>query len=194
MMAQSQQEDRVNYGAKKFSMWIFIFTSFMFFAALSSAFIVYSGAKGHGLNVIMPRAFMYSTTVIILSSITLLLASRAAKQSQPEKQRLFLWVTFFLGIAFFVLQIYAWYILTYRMGIYFRDPINASRSFIYVLSGMHLLHIIAALLVLLSAIRNTYTDTTQARNLFKMEIASIFWHFLDIIWIYLYVFLLLNQY
>ena len=50
MMAQIQQEDRVNYGAKKFSMWIFIFTSFMLFAALTSAFIVYSGGKGHGLT------------------------------------------------------------------------------------------------------------------------------------------------
>lgn len=192
-MAQSRQEDRVNYGAKKFSMWIFIFTSFMLFAALSSGFIVYSGGKGHGLDVIMPRAFMYSTMVIIISSLTLFLASRAAKQSQPEKQRLFLWLTFFLGIAFFFIQIYAWYVLAYKMDVHFTDP-NASRSFIYVFSGMHLLHIIAALLVVLSTIRSTYRNITQARNLFKMEMTSIFWHFLDIIWIYLYVFLLLNQY
>ncbi len=192
-MAQIQQEDKVNYGAKKFSMWIFVFTSFMLFAALSSGFIVYSGGKGHGLNVILPRAFMYSTAVIMLSSVSLFMASRAAKQSDISKQRLFLWLTFFLGIAFFVIQIYAWYVLAYKMGIFFIDP-NASRSFIYVFSGMHLLHIIAALGVLLSAIWTTYRNPAQARNLFKMEIASIFWHFLDIIWIYLYVFLLLNQY
>jgi len=193
MMAQIQQEDKINYGAKKFSMWIFVFTSFMLFAALSSGFIVYSGGKGHGLNVILPQAFMYSTAVIMLSSVSLFMASRAAKQSDISKQRLFLWLTFFLGIAFFAIQIYAWYVLAYKMGIFFIDP-NASRSFIYVFSGMHLLHIIAALGVLLSAIWTTYRNPTQARNLFKMEIASIFWHFLDIIWIYLYVFLLLNQY
>jgi cytochrome c oxidase subunit 3 len=192
MMAQIQQEDKINYGAKKFSMWIFVFTSFMLFAALSSGFIVYSGGKGHGLNVILPQAFMYSTAVIMLSSVSLFMASRAAKQSDISKQRLFLWLTFFLGIAFFAIQIYAWYVLAYKMGIFFIDP-NASRSFIYVFSGMHLLHIIAALGVLLSAIWTTYRNPTQARNLFKMEIASIFWHFLDIIWIYLYVFLLLNQ-
>jgi cytochrome c oxidase subunit 3 len=192
MMAQIQQEDKINYGAKKFNMWIFIFTSFMLFAAFSSGFIVYSGAKGHGLDLIIPRAFMYSTAVIIISSITLFAASNAAKQSNISKQRLFLWLTFFLGIAFFAVQIYAWYVLVYKMGIYFGDS-NASHSFIYVFSGVHLLHIIAALLVLLSAIRATYGNPTQARNLFKMEIASIFWHFLDIIWIYLYVFLLLNQ-
>src|SRR5580658_1218089 len=100
MMAQIQQEDRLNLGAKKFSMWIFIFTSFMFFAALSSGFIVYSGGKRHGLNVILPHAFMYSTAALMFSSVTLFIASRAAKQSEPAKQRLFLWLTFFLGIAF----------------------------------------------------------------------------------------------
>jgi cytochrome c oxidase subunit 3 len=193
MMAQLKREDRVNFGAKKFNMWIFIFTSFMFFVALSSGFIVYSGGKGHGLDVIMPRAFMYSTTVIIISSITLFMASRAAKQLQVDKQRLFLWLTFFLGIAFFIIQIYAWYVLAYKMDVHFTDS-NAAHSFIYIFSGMHLLHVIAALLVLLSTIRSTYRNNTQATNLFKMEMASIFWHFLDIIWIYLYVFLLLNQY
>jgi len=159
----------------------------------SSGFIVYSGGNGHGLNVILPHAFMYSTMVLVISSVTLFIASRAAKQLQFEKQRRFLWITFFLGIAFFAIQIYAWYILAYKMGIYFINP-NASRSFIYVFSGIHLLHVFAGLLVLLNTIRATYRNTPQVMNLFKMEMASIFWHFLDIIWIYLYVFLLLNQY
>jgi cytochrome c oxidase subunit 3 len=193
MMARIQQDDRQNLGAKKFNMWIFIFTSFMFFAALSSGFIVYSGGKGHGLDVIMPRAFMYSTAVLIISSITLFIASKAARQLQFAKQRQFLWITFFLGVAFFIIQIYAWYVLTYKMGVYFVNP-NASRTFIYVFSGTHLLHVIAALFVLLNTIRGTYRNIPQVRNLYKMEMTSIFWHFLDIIWIYLYVFLLLNQY
>jgi len=192
MMAQIK-EDKLNLGARKFNMWIFIFTSFMLFAAFSSGFIVYSGGNGHGLNVILPHAFMYSTLVLVISSVTLFISSRAAKQLQFEKQRRFLWITFFLGIVFFAMQIYAWYILAYKMGIYFINP-NASRSFIYVFSGIHLLHVFAGLLVLLNTIRATYRNTPQVMNLFKMEMASIFWHFLDIIWIYLYVFLLLNQY
>jgi len=193
MTARIQQEDRQNLGAKKFNMWIFIFTSFMLFAALSSGFIVYSGGKGHGLDVIMPKAFLYSTLIIAVSSITLVVASKAAKQLNFAKQRQFLWITFFLGVAFFAMQIYAWYVLVYRMNIHFVEP-NASRSFIYVFSGIHLLHIIAALLVVLNAIRASYRNVPQAINLFKMEMTSIFWHFLDIIWIYIYVFLLLNQY
>jgi len=193
MTARIQQEDRQNLGAKKFAMWIFIFTSFMFFAALTSGFIVYSGGKGHGLHVILPRAFVYSTAVLLLSSLTLVVASRAAKRLEFKKQRQFLWITFFLGVAFFIIQVYAWYVLTYKMGIYFVNP-NASRTFIYVFSGMHLLHVIAALVVLLNAIRGAYRNIPQVKNLFKMEVTSIFWHFLDIIWIYIYVFLLLNQY
>ena len=192
-MATGQQEDRLNLGAKKFNMWIFIFTSFMLFAALSSGFIVYSGGKGHGLNVIMPRVFMYSTAVLIISSITLVIASRAAKQLQFAKQLGLLWVTFLLGVTFLVLQLYGLYVLAIKMGVYFVDP-NASRSFIYVFCGMHLLHIIAALIVVASTIRSTYKNTPQVKNLYRMEMTSIFWHFLDIIWIYLYVFLLLNQY
>ena len=192
-MANVEQEDRLNLGAKKFNMWIFIFTSFMLFAALSSGFIVYSGGKGHGLNVIMPRVFMYSTAVLIISSITLVIASRAAKQLQFAKQRGLLWVTFLLGVTFLVLQLYGLYVLAIKMGVYFVDP-NASRSFIYVFCGMHLLHIIAALIVVASTIRSTYKNTPQVKNLYRMEMTSIFWHFLDIIWIYLYVFLLLNQY
>ncbi|SDP93950.1 cytochrome c oxidase subunit 3 [Mucilaginibacter sp. OK268] len=193
MMAQIQKDnDRLDLAPKKFNMWIFIFTSFMFFAALTSGFIVYSGGKGHGLNVIMPDAFKYSTAVIIISSITLLLASKAAKQLQFAKQRMFLWLTFVLGVAFFAIQVYAWYVLTYKMNVYLTDP-NASRSFVYIFTGMHLLHIIAAILLLLNTLAGTYKNIPQVRNLFKMEMTSIFWHFLGIIWIYLYVFLLLNQ-
>ena len=193
MKGKVQQEDRLNLGARKFNMWIFIFTSFMLFAAFTSGFIVYSGSKGHGLDVILPQAFRYSTIVIILSSISLFIASKAAKQLQFAKQRLFLWLTFFLGVAFFAIQIYAWYILAYKMQVYFVNP-NASRSFIYVFSGIHLIHVFAGLLVLLNTIKATYRNTPQVMNLFKMEMASIFWHFLDIMWIYLYVFLLLKQY
>jgi len=192
MMAQLQKEDRLNLGAKKFNMWIFIFTSFMLFAAFSSAFIVYSGGKGHALNVQLPHAFLYSTIVIVMSSITLFMASKAAKELEVGKQQLFLWFTFFLGCVFFALQIYACYVLTYKMGVYFSDN-NASHTFIFVFCGIHLLHIIAALIVLLFTIRSAYKNVPQVMNLYKMEMTSIFWHFLDIIWIYLYVFLLLNQ-
>ncbi|HTI59770.1 cytochrome c oxidase subunit 3 [Mucilaginibacter sp.] len=193
MMAQiTKENDRQNLGAKKFVLWLFVFASFMIFAALTSGFIVYAGGNGHALNVQMPHVFIYSTIVIATSSITLILASRAAKHSQPGKQRLFIWITMALGITFFILQVYGWYVLTYKMGIYFVNP-NATRSFVYVLTGTHLVHIIAGLGFLVAAILGSSRGKPQSINLFRMDLASIFWHFIDIIWIYLYVFLLLNQ-
>jgi cytochrome c oxidase subunit 3 len=192
MMAQIQQDkDRLNLAPKKFNMWIFLFTSFMFFMALTSGFIVYSGGKGHGLGFNMPNIFAYSTGVIVLSSLTIFLASNAAKRLQFQKQRLFLWATIALGIVFFVLQVYAWSLLI-KGGIYFTNP-NASQSFVYVFTGMHLLHILAGLLLLINTLVKLYKNTPQVLNLYNMDMSSIFWHFLDIIWIYLYVFLLLNQ-
>ncbi|MGZ3811963.1 MAG: cytochrome c oxidase subunit 3 [Mucilaginibacter sp.] len=193
MMVQIHQEkDRLNLAPKKFVMWLFVFASFMVFAALTSGFIVYAGGKGHALNVILPKVFLYNTIVITMSSVTMFLASSSAKKLEFDKQRLYLWFTMALGITFFIVQVYGWYILTAKMGIYFVDP-NASRSFVYVLTGVHLLHIFAGLMFLVNALIGSYRNKPQAINLYNMELSSIFWHFVDIMWIYLYVFLLLNQ-
>jgi cytochrome c oxidase subunit 3 len=193
MMAQLQ-EDKLNLAPKKFNMWIFIFTSFMFFAALTSGFIVYTGGTGHAMKVVLPSIFIYTTAAIILSSITMFLASKAARNMvQFDKQRLYLTITIILGVLFFVGQVYAWYILVAKMGVYFSNP-NASQSFIYVFTGMHLIHILAGLLLLANTLYRAKATTPQVKNLYNMQMSSIFWHFVDIIWIYLYVFLLLNQY
>ncbi|WP_232336593.1 cytochrome c oxidase subunit 3 [Mucilaginibacter aquatilis] len=193
MMAQFQQDKgKLDLTPKRFNMWLFLFTSFMFFAALTSGFIVYIGGKGHGLNIKMPAAFMYSTAIIMISSITVFLASTAAKKSDVAKQRAFLWLTLLLGVGFFAMQIYAWYVLSFEMHAFLSNP-NASISFVYVFSLMHLIHILAGLVLLIISLVSTYRKTPQVLNLFRMEMSSIFWHFVDIIWIYLYVFLLLNQ-
>jgi cytochrome c oxidase subunit 3 len=192
MMAQVQKEDKYNLAPKKFNMWIFIFTSFMLFAALTSGFIVYVGGKAHGINVELPHSLLYSTIVIFASSITLFFGSRAAKALDKDKQRRFLWITLALGLAFLGLQVYALNTLI-KMGVYFINP-NAAQSFIYVFIAAHFVHIIAALLLLINTIRRSYQDIPQVKNLYNMEMTAIFWHFLDIVWIYLYVFLLLNQY
>jgi len=191
MTVQIQQEEKQNLGAKKFNMWIFIFTSFLLFMGFMSGFIVYVGGRGHALQVLLPNAFIYSTIVIALSSVSLFLAKKAARGLQLDKQRLYLWLTIFLGIAFLAIQIGAWFTLI-NMQVFFINA-NAARSFIYVFSGIHFLHVIAGLLVLLNTVLATYRNIPQVKNIFKMEMASIFWHFLDIMWICLYVFLLLNQ-
>jgi len=184
-------EKLVQRKAQKFNLWLGMLGMFMMFAALSSGFIVYTASGvDKGIKTLLPNALLYSTMVIVVSSLTMFLAHRAAKNAESSKQRLFLIATFILGVVFFALQVHAWNVLIDR-GVYFVNN-NASQSFIYVFIWMHLAHIIAGLIVLIGAIIGI-NKLPKDGNLFRMDLASIFWHFLDLLWIYIYVFLLLNQ-
>ncbi|HXI00985.1 MAG TPA: cytochrome c oxidase subunit 3 [Sphingobacteriaceae bacterium] len=186
------EQDKSNLRAKKFLMWLFVISSFMLFAALTSGFIVYAaGSPERGLKTLLPNGFIYSTAVIILSSVTMHLAYTSAKKLQFNKQKLYLVLTILLGVLFFFLQLLAWKTLI-KQGIYFVN-FNASQSFVYVFTGAHLVHIFAGLLMLINSLSGVIKNIPQIRNLFRLEVTSIFWHFIDILWIYLYVFLLLNQ-
>ncbi len=192
MLKDSVEQDKIDFKPKKFLMWLFVITSFMLFAALTSGFIVYTaGDPSRGIKMILPKLLMYSTGVIAVSSVTMHSAYRAAKQLKFGMQKLYLSLTVALGLAFLVMQVLVCKGFV-ENGIYFINP-NASQSFIYVFIFTHLLHIVAGLFVLLNAFSGLSKNIPQVKNLFKMEMASIFWHFLDILWIYLYVFLLLNQ-
>ncbi|WP_343556677.1 cytochrome c oxidase subunit 3 [Sphingobacterium sp.] len=184
-------EKLVQRKAQKFNLWLGMLGMFMMFAALSSGFIVYTASGvDKGIKTLLPNALLYSTIVIVVSSLTMFLAHKAAKNGESSKQRLFLIATFILGVVFFALQVHAWNVLIDR-GVYFVNN-NASQSFIYVFIWMHLAHIIAGLIVLIGAIIGI-NKLPKDGNLFRMDLASIFWHFLDLLWIYIYVFLLLNQ-
>ena len=186
------KEDLSQNKARKFALWLGIIGMFMMFAALSSGFIVYTaGGAGRGIKTILPDLFLYSTAVLVLSSVTMHLAYRAAKTLAFDRQKWWLLVTIALGIVFFYLQFRAWGVLTDRGVVFINN--NASQSFIYVFTGMHLLHIVAGILVLVRALTGRIRNIPQNRNVFRMELAAIFWHFLDALWIYIYVFLLLNQ-
>ncbi|WP_293905145.1 cytochrome c oxidase subunit 3 [Sphingobacterium sp. UBA5670] len=184
-------EKLVQRKAQKFNLWLGMLGMFMMFAALSSGFIVYTASGvDKGIKTLLPNALLYSTIVIVVSSLTMFLAHKAAKNGESSKQRSFLIATFILGVVFFALQVHAWNVLIDR-GVYFVNN-NASQSFIYVFIWMHLAHIIAGLIVLIGAIIGI-NKLPKDGNLFRMDLASIFWHFLDLLWIYIYVFLLLNQ-
>lgn len=186
------QEEQAQRKAKKFSLWLGMIGLFMMFAALSSGFIVYTqGGVDKGLKTLMPSTFIYSTVVIVLSSLTMHLAYLAAKKEEKSKQIGLSSATIALGIVFFVLQFQAWGILTER-GVYFINT-NASQSFIYIFTGFHLAHIAAGIIVVLRALLGAAKGISSVNNVFRMDLATIFWHFLGILWIYIYVFLLLNQ-
>lgn len=191
-MKEQDTDTVVENRAKKFTMWLFLIASFMIFASLSSGFIVYTASGiDKGLKIILPNAFITSTVIIVLSSITMHLAYRAAKAVNYQRQKLFLILTIVLGIGFFFSQFHAWDVLIER-GVYFVNY-NASQSFIYVFTGFHLVHILGGIAMLLGVLLYKFGKLSNSRNLLRMEMAALFWHFLDILWIYIYVFLLLNQ-
>lgn len=192
MQNLNKEVDRYNLQPKKFIMWLFMISSIIFFAGLTSGYIVYSGdGAGRTLNVQLPKAFMYSTAIIILSSITLHWSYIQTKRLKFGNQRLGLWLTLLLGITFIGMQIYGWSVWT-GLGVFFINS-NATISFVYAFTLLHIIHILAGLIILCTALVSNYRKSPNVINLFRMEIASIFWHFVDILWIYLYVFLLLNQ-
>lgn len=191
VLTMEKMQDTFDPKPRKFIVWLFVVSSTIMFGGFTSYYLVFAASKGKGHGLVLPDAFIYSSLVILASSITLVLASRALKKLNFSLQRNMLWITVILAVAFGVMQFNAWGSMV-RTGATLVGN-NAAISFIYVVSGMHLLHIIAGVGLIISALAGSYKSLPVAKVQYKMEIASIFWHFIDILWIYLYVFLLLNR-
>lgn len=175
---------------KKFALWLFIVSVCMLFGAWTSAYIVKRAEPGWA-SFELPVQFWLNTGIIILSSVTMVWAHRSAKRDNLEQTKLGLVLTTVLGTGFLVGQWLAWAKMV-EMNYYFAGT-NASSSFIYVLTGFHGLHIISGLVVLVLALIATYRYKVHSRNMLRMELCSTYWHFLGGLWLYLFVFLLLNR-
>jgi len=191
VLTMEKMQDTFDPKPRKFIVWLFVVSSTIMFGGFTSYYLVFAASKGKGHGLVLPDAFIYSSLVIIASSITLMLASKALRKLNFSLQRNMLWITVILAIAFGVMQFNAWGSMV-RTGATLVGN-NAAISFIYVVSGMHLLHIIGGVGLIINALAGSYKSLPVARVQYRMEIASIFWHFIDILWIYLYVFLLLNR-
>ena len=176
---------------KKFIVWLFVVSSTIMFGGFTSYYLVFAASKGKGHGLVLPHAFIYSTIVIIASSVTLMFASKALRKLDFSLQRKMLWLTALLAIGFGIMQFMAWGSMASTGATLVGN--NAAISFIYVVPLMHLFHIVAGLGFIISSLAGSYGNIPVAKNKFRMEITSIFWHFIDILWIYLYVFLLLNR-
>lgn len=186
-----QQSNKFDARPKKFVVWLFVVSSTIMFGGWTSYYIVFAASKSKGHGLVLPDAFMYSTAVLVLSSIFLFLATRALKNGNKRLQQLFLWITLGLGLLFAYLQFEGWTGL-YQSGAVLINN-NAAISLIYVVSGFHLLHVFAGICFILSGLIGSYQAISAEKLFYRQEITSIFWHFIDILWIYLYVFLLLNS-
>lgn len=183
---------------KKFMLWLFIVSIVMIFASLTSAYIV-KQADSAWLSIELPTVLWYSTAVLLLSSFTAHIAYRAGKAGNAKRAGAFLLATLALGLLFLGMQWMGWVDLVQR-GIFFGgvdyegNPANPAGSFIYVLMGVHAVHLIAGLIYWLVVILMKRQTKAQQENWqLHLELSTIFWHFLDGLWVYLFLFLLLNR-
>ncbi len=174
---------------KKFAMWLFMATVMMLFASLTSAYIVRE-AEGNWLYFDLPGLFYVTSVIIIMSSVSLQWAYFAARKNDLQRVIILVWITTFLGIAFLVGQFLAWGDLVGK-SIYFVG--NPSGSFLYVLTGLHGLHIVSALVFLLIVLNSASRKRIHSGNMAQMEMCTTYWHFLGGLWIYLFIFLLINR-
>ena len=189
---QKQQTNRVE--PRKFTLWLLIIGMSMLFMAFTSAYIVRS-AEGNWFNFPLPTVFLYSTVIIVLSSINMVMAYRAAKKDELSQLKLGLILTIVLGVLFCYLQYLGWQDMVQR-NLYFSnfdDGTKVSASFVYVISGVHLLHIIGGLIFLLAVTGKTFALQVHKKNLLLINMCNTYWHFVGILWVYLYLFLYLTR-
>jgi cytochrome c oxidase subunit 3 len=177
---------------KKFALWLFLVTVVMIFASLTSYYIVRK-SDGNWLEFDLPNYFWINTVIILMSSVTLQWAYLSAKNDQLQKLKLAILLTTILGIAFLVGQYFSWKDL-YERGIFFTGAShNVAGSLIYVLSGLHGLHLLGGIIFLIVVLFSSLNYKIHSKNLVQIEMCATYWHFLGLLWVYLFVFLLLNH-
>ncbi|MDX5338547.1 MAG: cytochrome c oxidase subunit 3 [Cyclobacteriaceae bacterium] len=182
-------EQPISMHPKKFALWLFMVTVVMLFAAWTSAYIVRQ-AEGNWLEYDLPEIFWFTSGVVVLSSIVLQWAYYSAKKDNLANLRIGMVITVILGIAFLVGQWYSWVALVDREVFFVGNPAG---SFLYVITGMHALHLISGLLFLIIVLISSFRLKVHSRSMNTMEMATTYWHFLGGLWLYLFMFLLLNH-
>ena len=187
------QEDKRREKAFKSMLMFGIFSIVMLFAGLTSAYIVSKGALSSEQKwdfISLPNVFTYSTFAILLSSIFAIFSLRNLKKSKLKSTKRFLILALLLGIVFSFLQLQGWSELVSEGHFFAGKNSNVAASFIYVLTGVHLGHLIAGLIVFAILLYKLRINKYSSTNHLGFKLGTWFWHFLGILWIYLYGFLL----
>jgi cytochrome c oxidase subunit 3 len=180
-------EQRKKVHPHKFTLWIAIGSITMMFAGLTSAYIIKRN-QPNWLEFDLPVIFWYSTAAIIASSVTLWFAVRAFREKEMAKYRQMLVVTFVLGIVFICLQVLG-FVQLWHQGITLTK--NVSVSFLYPIVGLHALHVIGGIIALLIMFLKAFSRRQKSYSAVPVEMMSTYWHFVDLLWIYLLFFLLM---
>nr|WP_321234372.1 cytochrome c oxidase subunit 3 [uncultured Psychroserpens sp.] len=178
-----------NDRAKRMMLWFGIGSLIMSFAGLTSAVLVSKKREDWMHDFTMPKAFLISCIIIVVSSITFMLAKRALKNGVRQLTTVMLLLTFLLGVAFIACQFYGFQQIV-DSGYHFTGATsNVTMSFIYVIAAVHILHVVAGLISIMVVIYNHFKQKYTATELLGMELSATFWHFVDILWLFLFLFL-----
>lgn len=179
--------------AKKMMLWVAMISMSMTFAGLTSAYVVSSSRADWLTEFEMPSAFSISTALIFLSSITFFFAKKYLTAQNIKLTKLFIIITFVIALLFVYFQFKGFGDII-SQGYYFTGAESSiTTSFLYVLILLHLAHLFAGLVVLMYVYFQLSRNQYQGTKTLGFELAYLFWHFLDILWIYLYLFVLLYR-
>ena len=184
-IVSDQQRKRIH--PHKFTMWVAIGSIIMMFAGLTSAFIVKSNQVNWSV-VTIPKIFWVSTIAILLSSLTLQMALRSFKQREMNRYRMMIGLTVFLGLLFVALQGLGFWEL-WQQKITFRG--SGAGQFLYVIFGLHALHVIGGVIALIVLFIKAFLGKIKLYSSVPVEVMATYWHFVDLLWIYLLVFFII---
>ncbi len=186
MNAVSEQQ-RKKIHPHKFTLWVAIGSILMMFAGLTSAYIV-KRAQANWALLEIPKAFWISTVVILLSSLTVYLAEKAFKERNMLRYRQMLGITALLGLGFLILQIIGFVSLTQQDIKLVGAGSNASFSFLLAIASLHGLHVLGGVVALFVIYVRARRAKIRNYSSVPIEVASTYWHFVDLLWIYLVIF------
>jgi len=189
-MTTQLQEHPGRVNPKKFSLWLLLLGILMLFSGLTSAYIVRKG-DGNWFDFELPPIFMYSTIIVLLSSVTMIWAFRAAKRDNITGIKIGLAATIILGIAFVISQYMGWLTLS-DQGLHFVNPKygdKVSASFLIAIAAIHLAHILAGIVYLIVMFINAFRFKIHKKNSLQISMCNTYWHFVGFLWVYLYMFL-----
>ena len=186
-MSTVVMEQRKRIHPHKFTLWVGIASIIMMFAGLTSAYIVKRN-QPNWVTFEVPQIFWYSTAVIIISSITLFQALKAFKQREVQRYRSLVITTLVLGVLFVIMQVIGFSQL-WAKGMTLQA--NVSFSFLYIIIGLHALHVLGGIIALLVLFLKAFSSKVRSYDSVPVEVVSTYWHFVDFLWIYLLIFLLM---
>lgn len=177
--------------AKIYALYVSLASMFMMFSALVSAYVVRQAA-GNWLEFPLPNEFYISTGLIIVSSLSLHLSKINYLKDQFNTYKIFLFIALILGISFVIMQYQGWLHMT-EQGV--RLDGNPSGSFVYVISGLHAAHVLGGIAALILALLQAFIfgKNKSEKRLVRLNLTVRYWHFVDILWLYLFLFLLLTR-